>query len=175
MARPRCARCQRPATWFISVRQVCRHGEVRLARCTSGVGGRLAEWRESPSVQSISLDLDECNPGLDKKCMLLRVRSVHARLRSSSSQICRIQSRGDDCGAGIPALAVGIGTGSYGWRRKSVIAAVKVQASSFWNLVAVSSRASAEFRMLPHSIRILGSVARLRPARSSRNMTPLWP
>jgi len=59
--------------------------------------------------------------------------------------------------------------------RNATIAAVSAAASRLWNRVVVSRRASVALRMLPHSIRIFGSLARFRPARSSRKMTPWSP
>ena len=59
--------------------------------------------------------------------------------------------------------------------RNLLIASVMASAALCWKTVVLSSAASVEFCMFPHSIRTLGTVVKLRPARSSRFTSPLVP
>src|SRR5271170_6636883 len=52
---------------------------------------------------------------------------------------------------------------------------VKASAAFLWNVGVVINAASVALRMLPHSMRILGTDVRFRPARLSRAATPSVP
>ena len=59
--------------------------------------------------------------------------------------------------------------------RKLVMAWAMAAAAACWKAGVTSRAASAALRMLPHSMRTLGTVVRLRPARSSRGCRPSTP
>ena len=55
------------------------------------------------------------------------------------------------------------------------MATASASAAFCWKADVVRRATSAGFCMFPHSIRTLGTVVRLSPARSSLNTTPLVP